>query len=294
MTVFNKSIKEIDLDDLRRLVADEIPEGGQMEYKKALPATLEDPDPWMSGHDRIGRRARDRILAEITAFANAHGGTLIIGVEESHTQPARAAALCPLPRCRALAEKFRICARDCISPQLPEFRTIGVETDQKGNGLVILRVPRSRLAPHRLEQTKECYIRRADRCEKMSMREIQDVTLHTARQSVEGLWTITFSEQGKPWMNGGIMVLDSGFIFGGDSHFYYEGRYELVEDHLRGEIRALHYQGKSLSPFGDETSLYTMTLAGIRAGSILEGQCTRPDLPSHPLSFQLTRRAHLP
>lgn len=46
---------------------------------------------------------------------------------------------------------------------------------------MVIRVPQSRLAPHRLQQTRECYIRRADRTEKMTMREIQDLTLQRER-----------------------------------------------------------------------------------------------------------------
>lgn len=37
------------------------------------------------------------------------------------------------------------------------------------------------MAPHRHNVTKECYIRRADRTEKMTMREIQDLTLQVER-----------------------------------------------------------------------------------------------------------------
>jgi hypothetical protein len=37
------------------------------------------------------------------------------------------------------------------------------------------------MAPHRHTVTKECYIRRADRTEKMTMREIQDLTLQVER-----------------------------------------------------------------------------------------------------------------
>lgn len=37
------------------------------------------------------------------------------------------------------------------------------------------------MAPHPVRPTRECTIRRADRCEKMTMREIQDLTLNTSR-----------------------------------------------------------------------------------------------------------------
>jgi hypothetical protein len=37
------------------------------------------------------------------------------------------------------------------------------------------------MAPHRHTVTKECYVRRADRTEKMTMREVQDLTLQVER-----------------------------------------------------------------------------------------------------------------
>ena len=45
----------------------------------------------------------------------------------------------------------------------------------------VFHVPRSRMAPHRHTANKECYVRRADRTEKMTMREIQELTLQVER-----------------------------------------------------------------------------------------------------------------
>ena len=47
---------------------------------------------------------------------------------------------------------------------------VGVPTEEDGSGVVVFRAPRSRMAPHRLTQSKDCYVRRADRCEVMTMR----------------------------------------------------------------------------------------------------------------------------
>jgi hypothetical protein len=57
----------------------------------------------------------------------------------------------------------------------------GIPVADDGAGVVVFHVPRSRMAPHRHTVTKECYIRRADRTEKMTMREIQDLTLQVER-----------------------------------------------------------------------------------------------------------------
>lgn len=72
--------------------------------------------------------------------------------------------------------------RDCIDPQIPLLEIAGVPTRDDGAGVVVFKVPRSRVAPHRHKADKEFYIRRADRTEKIAtMREIQDLTLQLER-----------------------------------------------------------------------------------------------------------------
>ncbi len=292
MSIFSKSLADIIPEDIRHLVEDDIPEGRQLEFKKTLP-WKDEPDPWLQGRDRIGTHARNKLLSEMVAFANAHGGTLIIGIGETEEKPPRAAEIVPLQRCAQLGEKISLCARDCISPQLPELRAQGVEMNGEGAGVVLIRVSRSRLAPHRLEQTRECYIRRNDRCERMTMREIQDVTLNMARMSVEAMWTLRFSRDNE-WINGGVLILDGGRMYGGTDHYYYEGRYEFVGNELRAELRCAWYSGSRETPFGDTLERYTARLTGVRTGSRMEGRMEREDRPEDTLHFELTRRANLP
>ena len=130
----------------------------------------------MDGKDQIGDRARNKVLEEAVAFANAHGGALLIGIKESDTKPPVAAEIKPLPRCAELAERLGLMFRECVEPQLPWLEVFGVPIEGK-NGVVVIRVGRSRLAPHRVKPTHVCPVRRADRCDSMTMREIQDMTL---------------------------------------------------------------------------------------------------------------------
>ena len=173
--------EEINGFHLELLVDSKVPEGEQIEFKEGLPAKGDDTlDPWMSGEDRIGDRARNKILEEVTAFANAHGGALFLGIKESDEKPAVADEISPVPRCEELAERLKLVFRDCVEPQLPRLEIFAVPVKGR-EGIVIIRVGRSRLAPHRVTKTLVCPIRRSDRCEKMTMREIQDMTLNVAR-----------------------------------------------------------------------------------------------------------------
>ncbi len=179
--MFGKRPSELSRSDIERLVQEAVQEGAEIELKETLPAKGADIDPWFSGGERIGDRARNEILEEIIAFANAHGGTLVLGIAESTDKPARASKIVPLPQCADLAERLRLQCRDCIEPQVPLIEVAGVPTEENGCGVVVFRVPKSQMGPHRHTVTRECYTRRADRTEKMTMREIQDLTLLVER-----------------------------------------------------------------------------------------------------------------
>ncbi len=195
--MFGKRPSELVKADIQRLVAEKVQEGTEIEFKETLPAK-KGVDPWLEGTQRIGEYARDQLLEEVIAFANAYGGTLIVGISESDDKPARAAEISVVPECAELAERLKLQCRDCIEPQVPLLEVAGVRTANDGSGVVVFHVPRSRIAPHRHTKTRECYIRRADRSEKMTMREIQELTLQVER----GLVAIetTFDKRGQQFL----------------------------------------------------------------------------------------------
>ena len=176
--VLSRPADQVGIDDIEALISSEVPEGEQIEFKESLPARGQ--DPWMTGGDKIGDRARNAILEEAVAFANAHGGTLLVGIEESSAKPRVAAGISPIPRCADLADRLKLVFRDCVEPQLPALEIFAVPTGDDA-GVVVIRMGRSRLAPHRVRPTRVCPIRRSDRCEEMTMREIQDMTLNLSR-----------------------------------------------------------------------------------------------------------------
>ena len=178
--VLSKPADQIDIDDINALITSEVPEGEQIEFKESLPAKGQKPDQWTTGQNQIGDIAKDKILTEVVAFANAHGGALLLGIKESATKPPVAAKITPIPRCADLAERLKLVFRDRVEPQLPRLEVFAVPTKDEG-GVVIIRVGRSRLAPHRITKTRVCPVRRSDRCEEMTMREIQDMTLNVSR-----------------------------------------------------------------------------------------------------------------
>ena len=100
---------------------------------------------------------------------------------EDEAKPRVAEEITAIPRCADLAERLNLVFRDWVDPQIPRIEIFGVPTRDDGGGVVIIRTGRSRMAPHRVKPTRKCPIRRADRCEEMTMREIQDLTLNLSR-----------------------------------------------------------------------------------------------------------------
>ena len=178
--VISKPSDQIGVSDIEALIASRVPEGEQLEFKESLSGKSNSPDPWIDGEDRIGTRARNKVLEEAVAFANAYGGALLIGVRESATKPPVAVEIRPLPRCAELAERLRHMFRDCVEPQIPKLEVFDVPIEGE-SGVVAIRVGRSHLAPHRVTPTRVCPVRRADRRDELTMREIQEMTLNVSR-----------------------------------------------------------------------------------------------------------------
>lgn len=167
------------VDDIDRLIAAQVAENEELEFKRALATSDGQPDSWMAGTDKIGKIAKRELAKEIIAFANSRGGTVILGIGEDGEK--RAASKHPVPKCRDLADRLGQSIASSVDPALGSLEAWGIETDGNGDGFVVLKVPASFRAPHRDRDERECYRRVGDRSEPMDMRSIQDLVLLRAR-----------------------------------------------------------------------------------------------------------------
>jgi hypothetical protein len=179
--MFPHRLSEVTADEIRALIENEIAEGLDFELKATLPTRKGDDDPWLNG-GKVGDEARNDLTAEINAFANTVGGTLVLGIGEDSETKRAILPIRPLRDCKALAERLHQAIGDRIEPKLPAFECAGVVTEADGtSGVVVMRTLESYVAPHRHTQTYHCYVRRNDRAEPMSMLEIQELTRRKAR-----------------------------------------------------------------------------------------------------------------
>jgi len=134
-----KEFDDIGLADLQALVDLGISEGRQLEFKR----------------DRYGRKDEERreFAADVSAMANAHGGYLLIGLEERN---GIAADVCGVeaPDPDELVRGISEAIRASLEPQLIEFRVKWVSIEV-GRGVLVIKIARSWSAPHRVTVAKD-------------------------------------------------------------------------------------------------------------------------------------------
>ncbi|WP_301103413.1 ATP-binding protein [Propionivibrio sp.] len=182
LSIFTKPIENITAADVRELIEHGTPENYQVEYKRDLPTDNRHQDTWRTAKE-INTFSSDKILGEIVAFANAMGGTLILGIKETHDKPPRAGEITPLPHVADLAQRFEDKATTIEPPLfgLKIWPVVMDDTSEEKGGVVIFRVPQSNRAPHRLSTNGKAFVRTGTSARVMDMRQIQDMTLNVAR-----------------------------------------------------------------------------------------------------------------
>ena len=139
INILSKPADQIALVDIEQLISSEVPEGDHLEFKETLPAEGTSIDPWIEGKNHIGNPAKDKLLKECVAFANAHGGVLLLGIKESVSSPPVATEILPLPRPVDLADRLKLVFRDRVEPQLPLLEILPILTDGD-RGIILIRV----------------------------------------------------------------------------------------------------------------------------------------------------------
>jgi len=112
--------------------------------------------------------------------------------------------------------------------------------------------------------------------------------------SVEACWTVRFGDPRSPSveMNGGIVVLESGRIFGGDSGFAYLGTYSVTDAVVEGSFEAIQHDAQVGSIYGDGVARFRANFTVSGDERMKSGEIKRDGYPSARLV--LKRFAELP
>ena len=109
---------------------------------------------------------------------------------------------------------------------------------------------------------------------------------------LEALWSVEFISNTERY-GAGVIVLESSRAFGGDSQYFYIGKYELVHDTLKAEAKVTHYFGTPNSVFG-ALKEFTLKLEGKFAEHTFDLQGYLVEQPDNRIVVRLTKRADLP
>lgn len=114
--------------------------------------------------------------------------------------------------------------------------------------------------------------------------------------NVEALYVVHFGDVQSPnqYRNGGVAVLETGRIFGGDSGYYYTGTYEIKAHQIHAGATVTKYNLAIGDVFGDNALKFEIDIIGNKNGDNYEGKMTRRDKPQFVLPIRLIRVAELP
>ncbi len=136
---FNKPFNQLTFDDVVAFCRRELPEGKQLDYKYMLP----------KNHEKFAKT--------IASFANAMGGTIIVGVQDDKNDKP-----CPPFTGIAYHEKVRNSIEDIIQVYIDPivFVDINVCVNARGDRMfIVINIPQSNLTPHLVGKSKRAYIR---------------------------------------------------------------------------------------------------------------------------------------
>lgn len=159
-------------ENIRHLLADRVQEGPHLEFKRELPAA------W-------NESAKHELLADVTAFANAGGGDIIYGVNENDA--AEASAVCPVAPASIDQEVRRMqdFLSNLVEPKIPgvEVHPIEFTNGEEVGYVLVIRVPQSWAAPHRVKTNQHIYVREGLRKRPVDVPELRALFLRTESQA---------------------------------------------------------------------------------------------------------------
>jgi hypothetical protein len=129
--IIQRPLEALVVDDLQALIDAAVSESREIEFKQTV---------------GLSDRDKREFLADVSSFANATGGDLLIGIAE---KGGCAAELVGVPSAEADATILRLenIIRDGVEPRIPGLHSRAVAIDSE-RSVIVIRIPRSFAAPH--------------------------------------------------------------------------------------------------------------------------------------------------
>jgi hypothetical protein len=112
---------------------------------------------------------------------------------------------------------------------------------------------------------------------------------------LEALYVVEFGDvAGSGFRNGGVAVLETNRIFGGDSGYYYLGTFTVTGGHIEAAVQIVKHNPAWGNAFGDAATSFAIRLSGAIGEDQIAGQMERLDMPGMRLPIRLVKKANLP
>lgn len=136
MSLTDRNIHTIGERELQSLIDGGVREQRDIDYKK------------MTYGNSEGDRAE--FLADISSFANASGGDIVIGIDEQQGIPTSLTGIGPGIDADKEVLRLEQIARSGISPRIPGLTVRAVELPSINSTAIVVRIPKSYRPPHRV------------------------------------------------------------------------------------------------------------------------------------------------
>jgi predicted HTH transcriptional regulator len=160
-----KALHNISLDDLSRMIGIAC-ESKTLEFKRMMPAKSD--------------KEAVQFLSAVTAFANSAGGDLVIGID-SEDGIATLISGIPLAGCNAYKLHLEQLLTSNVEPRVPPVAFHSVDCGNN-NHVVVIRIPQSWQAPHRVNKDNKFYGRHSSGKYSLDVGELR--TAFALRESV--------------------------------------------------------------------------------------------------------------
>ena len=107
--------------------------------------------------------------------------------------------------------------------------------------------------------------------------------------NLDGLWTVQFLAS-TGMSGGGVVVLADGKVRGGDSSYFYIGRYKIDGVQFQCDLNINHFYG-SLSGIFGPVRTFSLRLEGSTNDQLIIGRGFDPSAPSRQVNVRLQRVA---
>ena len=154
--MLDRALADLSEHDFASFVSNSVSEGRDLEFKRDLPGNS-DTDI-------------KEFLADVSSLANAQGGDLIFGIEEKDGVAAKIAGLSPADVDGVLLRLENI-VRDGVEPRMvAKIRWVPLADKQ---GVIVLRIPASLAAPHRVKKNGRFWSRNSRGKYEMDVHELR-------------------------------------------------------------------------------------------------------------------------